>query len=97
MVSIEITVFARFKETFGGLRKLEISEDKCRDFSVKDALIKLCSETEGGYEVLFDSDEEILDSVLLMHNKKRISAGDADDIIIQDGDGIVLYPPVSGG
>ena len=95
MISIKITVFARFKETFGESRIIELSE--AGNVSVKDALIKLCSETEGGFDVLFDSERVLLDSVLLMHNKKRISGFDAGEILIKNGDSLVLYPPVSGG
>ncbi|MBN2733415.1 MAG: MoaD/ThiS family protein [Methanomicrobiaceae archaeon] len=95
MISIEIASFARFKDTFGAGRRIEILKDS--NISAKDALLKLCEETAGGFDVLFDSDKELLESVLLMHNKKRISGEDADSIIIEDGDEIVIYPPVSGG
>ncbi|WOF15185.1 MoaD/ThiS family protein [Methanoplanus sp. FWC-SCC4] len=95
MIKTEITIFARFRETFGSHRTIEFEESS--EVYLKDALKKLCDETKGGFEILFDDDGEFLDSVLLMHNKKRVDPDEADKIIIKDGDGIVLYPPVSGG
>ena len=35
--------------------------------------------------------------VVFMYNGERIDAEDASEITVEDGDEIVLYPPVSGG
>ena len=95
MITTNITFFARFKETFGSNRVIECSDTE--QLSLKDALIRLCRETAGGCEVLFDDDRELLESVLIMHNTKRVLTEEADTLLLKDGDSIVLYPPVSGG
>jgi len=95
MIKTDILTFARFKETFGEKRAIIFPDGE--NPKLRDALEKLCRDTDGGFEVLFDTDGELLESVLLMHNKKRVAGEDAGDIILADGDEIVLYPPVSGG
>ncbi|MDD3407336.1 MAG: MoaD/ThiS family protein [Methanomicrobium sp.] len=95
MIKTEILIFARFKETFGEKRTISFSDDD--NPTLLGALKKLCEDTKGGYEILFDSEGELFEGVLLMLNKKRILGEDAEDMIISDGDEIVLYPPVSGG
>ena len=45
---------------------------------------------------LFDGDS-LRGHVILMYNRERIDADDAKEIVVSDGDEIVLYPPVSGG
>ncbi|MBP2134248.1 molybdopterin converting factor small subunit [Methanomicrobium sp. W14] len=93
MINVTFRIFARFKETFGAERKVFLEGEP----SIKDAVSKLCAETEGGYTVLFGDDGELLDTVLLMYNKKRVSGDKAGETLLKDGDEIILYPPVSGG
>ena len=95
MITTDITFFARFKETFGSNRVIKC--DDTEQLCLKDVLVKLCRETPGGCKVLFDNDRDLLDSVLIMHNKKRVPTEEADTFLLEDGDSIILYPPVSGG
>ena len=49
------------------------------------------------------ADDEIFEGgvlkshIVLMYNRERIDSEDAAEIAVEDGDEVVLYPPVSGG
>ena len=89
---ISIFVYGRLKEFF----------DDAPSFSVSgspDVLSVLTSfsRTDDGHRLLFDQSGSLRSQILIMVNKKRITAGRAPEFILSDGDEIRIYPAVSGG
>lgn len=92
MTEITIRSFAKFRELFGEEKKLDVPHAS----TIYDALILFAGEKRAAQTELFDKGV-IRFHVVIMYNQERIDAEDASEIILSDGDEIVLYPPVSGG
>jgi len=90
---ITISAFGSFKEHFGEKKQLELPEAT----DLKKALSDVAAQYPVGSELLFDKDGSIRRHVIIQVNKKRIAASTAEDVILKDGDEIIIYPPVSGG
>lgn len=91
-MKVEFQAFARYKDVFGPGGEVSLPDGA----TIKEAILVFADGTEGGRETLFDG-EEIRDEVLIMLNRQRVDAESADGIIPEDGDKIIIYPPVSGG
>lgn len=91
-MKVEFQAFARYKDVFGPGGAVSLQDGA----TIKEAILVFADGTEGGRETLFDG-EEIRDEVLIMLNRQRVDAESADGIIPEDGDKIIIYPPVSGG
>lgn len=92
MTDITIRAFAKFRELFGAETALSVPEGA----TVLDALAVFGKTVPSAEEELFDGGE-LKGHVVLMYNRERIDAEDAAEIPVEDGDEVVLYPPVSGG
>ena len=92
MAEITIRAFAKFREMFGAENSLSVLPGA----SVSDALVQFAEAVPAAGTELFEAG--VLKShIVLMYNRERIDAEDAAEILLEDGDEIVLYPPVSGG
>lgn len=87
-----IRSFAKFREMFGDINKIDVADGT----SVFDAVVAFAEKTEHAEDELL-SDGELKPHIILMYNRERIDSSDAKEIKVRDGDEIVLYPPVSGG
>ncbi len=92
MISVTIRAFAKFRELFGAETELEVVPG-C---SVYNALAAFAAKYPASETVLFDAGE-LKPHIVLMYNRERIDFEDAKEIVLQDGDEVVIYPPVSGG
>jgi len=90
---VTISAFGSFKKHFGENVKAELSEET----DLKTALSDMASQYPAGSELLFDKDGGIRRHIIIQVNHKRIAASKAEEVILKDGDKIVIYPPVSGG
>jgi len=90
---ITISAFGSFKKCFGEKEQFELPEAT----DLKKALADMASLHPAGLELLFDKDGGIRRHIIIQINHKRIAASSAEEIILNDGDEIVIYPPVSGG
>ncbi|EHQ35544.1 MoaD/ThiS family protein [Methanoplanus limicola] len=90
-MKVEFQAFARYKDVFGPGGEVSLPDGT----TIKGALL-IFAEEKKSRETLFDGDE-IRDDVLIMLNRQRVDAESADGIIPEDGDKIIIYPPVSGG
>lgn len=87
-----IRSFAKFREMFGDVNKINVAEGT----SVLDTVISFAEKTENAKSELL-SGNELQPHIILMYNRERIDSSDAKEIKVKNGDEIVLYPPVSGG
>ena len=90
---ITISAFGSFKKHIGEIVKAEFSEAT----DLKKALANVASQYPAGLELLFDKDGGIRRHIIIQVNHKRVAASSAEEVILKDGDEIVIYPPVSGG
>ncbi len=92
MTVITIRAFAKFREMFGAETPVSVLEGA----TVQYVLMQFAEIKPAAKEELFDG-EKLKEHVVLMYNRERIDAEDAAEIVVEDGDEVVLYPPVSGG
>ena len=92
MNEITILAFAGFREKFGEKNTVAVPKGA----TVLSVLHTFAETVPAAQDELFDSGH-LHGHVILMYNRERIDADDAEEITVSDGDEIVLYPPVSGG
>ncbi|MBP2145314.1 molybdopterin synthase sulfur carrier subunit [Methanofollis sp. W23] len=92
-MKVRVRAFARFREVFGSEQVFDLPEG-----AGLDALLKtFAGSCEDGDAVLFDTDEKLRDSVVLMHNRRRVDDAAVGRTVLSDGDEVAVFPPVSGG
>ncbi len=92
MTTITIRSFVKYRDLFGAEKTIDVPMGG----TIEDALILFAGEKPAVQTELFEN--SILKShIVLMYNKERIDHEDIRDITLNEGDEIVLYPPVSGG
>lgn len=92
MANITIRAFAKFREMFGAETALSAADNA----TVADALVQFAETVPAAKNELFE-DGVLKSHIVLMYNRERIDSEDAAEILLEDGDEVVLYPPVSGG
>jgi MoaD family protein len=92
-MTIHYQTYARFAEFFGKEGDIEISADE----TLFDLLNTLVDNDEKKKSLIFDEAGNVRRYVIILKNKERILNDQTAGIILQDGDEIILYPPVSGG
>lgn len=92
-MKVEVKSFARFREHFGESVILELPDRE----TVSGALRKLTESVGSDQEILFSSPGVLHSHIIVMVNRGRIDTADAGSQLLNDGDVIVVYPPVSGG
>jgi len=90
---ITISALGSFKKCFGEKKQFELPEK----VDLKKALADMAFQSPAGLELLFDKDGGIRRHIIIQVNHKRVAASSAEEVILNDGDEIVIYPPVSGG
>ena len=93
MIKIKVSTFGNFKAYFGENAVLEMPETA----DLKKMLTDMADRYSDGRDLLFDKDGNIRRHLMIQVNKKRIAPSKAEEIILKDGDEIIIYPPVSGG
>lgn len=90
MAEITIRAFAKFREIFGAETVISVPDGS----TVLDSLVQFAK--TAAEDEIFEGG--VLKShIVLMYNRERIDSEDAAEIAVEDGDEVVLYPPVSGG
>lgn len=92
MTGVLIKSFAKFRDEFGAERKIEAPHAA----TVYDCLILFAGMVPAAQTGLFENGA-LKSHVVFMYNGERIDTEDASEITVEEGDEIVLYPPVSGG
>jgi molybdopterin synthase sulfur carrier subunit len=91
-MNIKVRAFARFREMLGSELDLNLPEGS----SVQALLDALASLNPRFGSEAFDCSGLLKDYVLLMKNRKRLDHGCMDEVL-EDGDEVAVFPPVSGG
>lgn len=92
MTEITIRAFAKFRELFGAETGVSVPAGA----SVYDGLGIFAEMKPDAKSELFD-EGGLKPHIVLMYNRERIDSEDAKGITLEDGDEVVIYPPVSGG
>ncbi|WNY28657.1 hypothetical protein MmiEs2_08570 [Methanimicrococcus stummii] len=72
--------------------EMNISEQS----SAKDLILEF-AQTLTDPDLIADKDGNLKKHLIIQVNKKRVLTGKAADLILKDGDEVVVYPSVSGG
>ena len=90
MAEITIRAFAKFREIFGAETVISVPDGS----TVLDSLVQFAK--TAAEDEIFEGG--VLKShIVLMYNREHIDSEDAAEIAVENGDEVVLYPPVSGG
>lgn len=92
-MNVEVKSFARFREHFGESVLLDLPEGT----TIAGALLKLADSASSESGILFSSPGILHSYIIVMINRERIDTCDAASRVLDDGDVVVVYPPVSGG
>lgn len=92
-MKIYIRMFGRFRQQFGEEREIEMADP----ITPLDALKMIGATSPDAYSALFDDHDDIRRHIVLMVNKKRISHGDCNVLLLGDADKLGVLPPVAGG
>jgi len=92
MTSITVRSFARYRELFGDSVTIDVPPGS----TISDALILFAVQKPAAQTEIFEG-MTLKSHVVLMYNKERIDLDEATSITVEEGDELVLYPPVSGG
>jgi ThiS family. len=92
---IKIKFYARFQEYFGSEIIKEIDNNSTD--TLKSIAKSVTEDNPEGQAFIFDDAGNFYDYVILMKNGERIYSDNADEIFVEDGDEIRIFPPVSGG
>ena len=92
-MKIHYHTYARFVEFFGKEGDFEITPGT----TVQGFLELLTGDDEKKQSLLFDVNRVVRRYVIILKNKDRILNEETDSTDLQDGDELIIYPPVSGG
>ena len=92
-MKITITCYARFRDLFGESVQMDLPESA----TIHDAIVRLATSAGADGELLVGEQGAVKDYVMIMHQGVRILPVDTRSILLNDGDALILFPPVSGG
>ncbi|HPY59829.1 MAG TPA: MoaD/ThiS family protein [Methanospirillum sp.] len=91
-MKVTVRCYARFRDAFGEEQVVDLPQGA----TIRDAVIILAKASPDS-DLLVDDMQNIRSYVMIMHQDERISPMDAGSVTLEDGDLIILFPPVSGG
>jgi sulfur-carrier protein len=92
-MNVKIRFFARFGQLFGNEVVAEFTEGQ--DVS---SLVKTVAQgRQGGMEAIFDGQGLIHESIILIHNGKRLTPAEAQNTKLADDDSLTLFPGAATG
>ncbi len=90
---VKVKAFAGFREVLGGEIEMALRDGS----TVRDLLEALNRENKNFSNIAFEASGNLRDYVFLMRNRARIDHREDLNIVLQDGDELAIFPPVSGG
>jgi len=91
-MKVTVRCYARFRDAFGEEQVVDLPQGA----TIRDAVIILAKASPDS-DLLVDDMQNIRSYVMIMHQDERISPMDAGSVTLEDGDLIILFPPVSRG
>lgn len=93
MTRVKVRAFARFRELFGDAFEVSVPAPPTLG-----AVVHAVGErNRDGLLELFDGEQRVKRSVILLVNRERITGDDREGRQLADGDEVAIYPPVAGG
>lgn len=94
-MKVHVRAFANFREILGG----DLSVDLENGSTVGDLLESLCSSRQRQQlrSAIFDDAGRVREYVIIMKNRKDVSALRGLETVLEEGDEVAILPPVAGG
>ncbi|OPY51809.1 MAG: Small archaeal modifier protein 1 [Methanosaeta sp. PtaU1.Bin060] len=94
-MKVHVRAFANFREILGG----DLSVDLEKGSTVGDLLESLCSSRQRQQlrSAIFDDAGRVREYVIIMKNRKDVSALRGLETVLEEGDEVAILPPVAGG
>ena len=94
---IKMKVRVRFLSEFDDQVVSDVMTDTKEGSVLSELIVKVSRRNQEGYNSIFDKDGNIKDFVVLTRNGRHIDLREAGKTIVEDGDDITVFPPISGG
>jgi molybdopterin synthase sulfur carrier subunit len=92
-MKVQVRAFANFREILGR----DLSVDVKDGSTVGDLLESLSSSRQQLRSAIFDDAGRVREYVIIMKNRKDVSALQGLETALEDGDEVAILPPVAGG
>jgi molybdopterin synthase sulfur carrier subunit len=92
-MKVQVRAFANFREILGR----DLSVDVKDGSTVEDLLESLSSSRQQLRSAIFDDAGRVREYVIIMKNRKDVSALQGLETALEDGDEVAILPPVAGG
>ena len=93
-MKISIELGAQLREVFGQqYATVELSSGQ----TLLDAVKAAATQSENLQDRLLSASGDLLNSVMVFVNEQPVATGVAEDHVMNDGDKVLLLPPISGG
>ncbi|HUI39723.1 MAG TPA: ubiquitin-like small modifier protein 1 [Methanothrix sp.] len=90
---VHVRAFANFREILGR----DLSVDMKDGSTIGDILDDLSSSRQQLRSAIFDESGQVREYVIIMKNRKDVSALQGLKTVLEDGDEVAILPPVAGG
>jgi len=87
----------RFFSEFGKLLGSEVMVDAKEGSVLSELIANVSGKNQKGYDAIFDKNGSIKEFVVLTRNGRHIDMREAGKTIVEEGDDITVFPPISGG
>lgn len=92
-MKVHVRAFANFREILGR----DLSVDVKDSSTIGDLLESLCSSRQQLRPAIFDESGQVREYVIIMKNRKDVSALQGLETALEEGDEVAILPPVAGG
>lgn len=92
-MKVHVRAFANFREILGR----DLSVDVKDSSTIGDLLESLCSSRQQLRPAIFDESGQVREYIIIMKNRKDVSALQGLETALEEGDEVAILPPVAGG
>lgn len=92
-MKVHVRAFANFREILGR----DLSVDLKDESTVGDLLESLSGSRQQLRPAIFDESGQVREYVIIMKNRKDVSALQGLKTMLEEGDEVAILPPVAGG
>lgn len=92
-MNVKIRFFARFGQMFGN----EVVAQATEGQDVSSLVKSVAQGHQGGIEAVFNAQGQLHESIILIHNGKRLTPAEAQTTKVADQDSLTLFPGAASG